>query len=425
VIGTLIHRLAKPGAIARDRHSLLLSQTEYHREIARERMRATRRAIPFCLITLELIGRRGLSWRHRSLVQLLHRNLRLTDLKADLGVERIGVLLVDTPEMGGRVVLDRLSTLCQIRQLDVRLSLQVHDPEGFDAEEWIDCPGGDRRRRIGDPSAGEFLRIDRTGVPSSVDVAVPANETSMAVESVAVSGKPITTSRIALPTEPCLSDATDPGLRVKAVPLTSPVVARPSRGIKRAVDLIGASLGLVLVSPLIVLSAIAIKLTTPGPVFFKQTREGMGGRPFTIYKMRTMVADAEQMQAALRVHSHRDGPAFKIKHDPRVTRVGAFLRRTCIDELPQLINVIKGDMSLVGPRPLPWDESRACNHWHRRRLDVPPGLTCHWQVNKATAETFDDWMRMDLRYVDRGTVWQDLKLIARTLLVPFSGRGSD
>jgi lipopolysaccharide/colanic/teichoic acid biosynthesis glycosyltransferase len=195
--------------------------------------------------------------------------------------------------------------------------------------------------------------------------------------------------------------------------------------VKRTVDTVGASVGLVLLSPLLAATAVAVKLTSRGPAFYKQTREGMGGRPFTIYKIRTMEMDAESRQTELRHHSHRDGPAFKIKDDPRVTRVGQFLRSTCIDELPQLINVIKGDMSLVGPRPLPWHESRACSHWHRRRLDVPPGLTCYWQVDKASAETFDDWMRMDLRYVDRHGLWRDLRLIAKTLLVPFAGRGSN
>lgn len=195
--------------------------------------------------------------------------------------------------------------------------------------------------------------------------------------------------------------------------------------LKRGIDVVGAGIGLVLAGPAILGAMAAIKLTDGGPVFFRQTREGQNGRPFTILKLRTMIVDAEKFQAELRAESHRDGPAFKISRDPRVTKVGHFLRATCLDELPQLINVLTGDMSLVGPRPLPWHESRACERWHRRRLDVRPGLTCTWQVNKAKAVTFDDWMRMDLRYIDQLGLFQDLRLIAQTVVVPVTGRGGE
>lgn len=168
-----------------------------------------------------------------------------------------------------------------------------------------------------------------------------------------------------------------------------------------------------------------IRLGDGKSALFKQTREGRFGRPFTIYKLRTMQIDAEQNQLQLRALSHRDGPAFKISHDPRVTKVGQFLRQTCLDELPQLFNVLRGDMSLVGPRPLPWHESRACNSWHRRRLEVRPGMTCYWQINKSAAPTFDDWMRLDLQYLNRAGFFEDLRLIALTVTVPVSGRGSE
>jgi len=194
--------------------------------------------------------------------------------------------------------------------------------------------------------------------------------------------------------------------------------------LKRAVDILGASTGLIFGGPIILGAMAAIRITSAGPAMFRQTREGYLGRPFTIYKLRTMVVDAELQQAQLQDKSHRDGPAFKMEHDPRVTRVGHWLRKTCIDELPQLWNVLKGDMSLVGPRPLPWHESRACTRWHRRRLDVRPGMTCYWQVDKSAAETFDDWMRMDLRYIDDSDLLGDLRLIAKTIAVPVFGRGS-
>lgn len=424
VLGTLINHFRSPVSLLRDGDSLLLSQTEFNREISRERIRATRRSIPFCIVAIQLLGLKQRRARRKSLVRLLHRNLRLTDQKADLGGNRFGILLVDTPEMGGRAVLDRLAGLCETRNLQVSLTLKVHDPNGFDPDDDHDLPTGDGQRRREDVGDSKWIRVD-SGDISSSGIATPIAESSFAMGSfettasneggVAVSPtQTVTTTLRSNRTSTCVSSEE----ALVPVPLRK-------RLLKRSVDLVGASAGLALLSPLVIGSMIAVKLTSPGPAVFAQTREGRGGKPFTIYKLRTMCIDAESKQSELREKSHRDGPAFKITNDPRVTRVGRFLRKTCMDELPQLINVIKGEMSLVGPRPLPWHESRACSHWHRRRLDVRPGMTCYWQVNKAAAETFDDWMRMDLRYVDRNSLWQDLRLIFSTVIVPLTGRGSE
>lgn len=198
-----------------------------------------------------------------------------------------------------------------------------------------------------------------------------------------------------------------------------------SHSIKRAVDVVGAGFGLIVTSPLIAAAVVAIRMHDGGPAFFRQTREGRHGRPFTILKLRTMEMDAESRQDALRSLSHRDGPAFKISNDPRVTPIGRFLRKTCLDELPQLINVFRGEMSLVGPRPLPWHESRKCNRWQRRRLDVRPGMTCYWQIQKASVESFDDWMRLDMQYLQHGNLLEDMRLIVQTVSVPILGRGSE
>lgn len=412
MFGTFINRLVLKPSQLRDGDSMLLSITEFNREISRERIRATRRSIPFCILYIDLIGRKRLGLRRKNLIRLLHRNVRLTDQKADLGGTRFAILLVDTPEMGGRSVLDRLSGLCESRQFDAHLSLRVHDPEGFDPDKDQHLPTGSGKRWHDDKHESKWMRLDRQ---------TPDRQASEG-------------STVMVQTERATAKAARPDKRnaadfVKEAYVTSEdaLVERPlgRRIVKRSVDVIGASVGLVMASPLLVCAAVAVKMTSPGPAFFRQTREGMGGKPFLIYKMRTMEVDAEIKQAALRENSHRDGPAFKIKDDPRVTKIGHFLRKTCIDELPQLINVIRGEMSLVGPRPLPWHESRACNHWHRRRLDVPPGMTCYWQIDKAAAETFDDWMRMDLRYVDRQGLWRDLALIARTFVIPMTGRGSE
>ncbi len=184
---------------------------------------------------------------------------------------------------------------------------------------------------------------------------------------------------------------------------------------KRAIDVLLAVTALSLASPLLLVTAIAVKLTSRGPVFYAQQRDGLGGRRFWIYKFRTMVVNAEAMKAQLRAVSEQDGPAFKLKNDPRVTRIGRFLRRTCIDELPQLWNVVRGDMSIVGPRPMCSKEASQCAQWERRRLDVTPGLTCIWQVHGGTKVTFTEWMRMDLRYAGSRSLWEDLRLIAQTV----------
>jgi lipopolysaccharide/colanic/teichoic acid biosynthesis glycosyltransferase len=184
---------------------------------------------------------------------------------------------------------------------------------------------------------------------------------------------------------------------------------------KRAIDIAGAGIGLLIFSPIMIISAIAIKGTSRGPVIFKQRRAGLGGQPFWIYKFRTMVTDAEAKKAELRKISEQDGPAFKLTNDPRVTSVGKILRETSLDELPQLWNVLKGDMSLVGPRPLPMDESAGCDQWQRTRLDVTPGLTCIWQVKGRSRVTFDEWMRMDVNYIRRRNFLHDVKILSQTI----------
>lgn len=193
---------------------------------------------------------------------------------------------------------------------------------------------------------------------------------------------------------------------------------------KRFGDMLGASLGLLLLSPVLLVAAAAIKLTSPGPILFRQWREGRNGRQFQMLKFRTMVCGAEAQQAALRARNEQDGPAFKIVDDPRLTSVGRFLRKSCIDELPQLINVLKGEMSLVGPRPLPVNESYACRPWQRRRLTVTPGLTCFWQIRTDRDVTFDQWMRMDLEYIRRRSLRVDAELLLRTAGLVLLHRGS-
>jgi lipopolysaccharide/colanic/teichoic acid biosynthesis glycosyltransferase len=198
---------------------------------------------------------------------------------------------------------------------------------------------------------------------------------------------------------------------------------QPTPILKRAVDVVGASLGLIAATPLLMVFGAIIKLTSPGPVFFAQLREGIGGHRFQMYKLRSMRADAHQHQAALRALSVQDGPAFKMWHDPRTTWIGRILRRTSLDELPQLWNVLMGDMSLVGPRPLPVAESLQCTSWQRRRLAVAPGLTCVWQVRGRSTVSFEDWMRMDLEYLRHRSFAYDMRLMLSTIPTLLLKRG--
>ena len=194
--------------------------------------------------------------------------------------------------------------------------------------------------------------------------------------------------------------------------------------VRRSVELVLASLLLMLLSPVLLAIAIAIKLDSPGPVLFRQLRCGLHGRPFTFLKFRSMRVDAEAMKKHLAPYNEMDGPAFKMTNDPRVTPLGFFLRRTSLDELPQLWNIIRGDMSVVGPRPAVLEEVRQYEPWQRRRLSMKPGLTCLWQVNGRSELTFDEWMRLDLEYIDNWSLWLDVKIALKTIPAVLLGRGA-
>lgn len=193
---------------------------------------------------------------------------------------------------------------------------------------------------------------------------------------------------------------------------------------KRAIDIVVALSGIIVLSPLLLAVAAAVKLTSHGPVIFRQRRDTLGGRQFMIYKFRTMTVDAEAQKDALRQFSEQDGPAFKLTNDPRITPIGKFLRNTSIDELPQLFNVLFGDMTLVGPRAMDSRESSGCEPWQRRRLDVTAGITCIWQVRGRSQVSFADWMRMDLRYIRTRSMASDLKLLVETVPAVVAGRGA-
>lgn len=193
---------------------------------------------------------------------------------------------------------------------------------------------------------------------------------------------------------------------------------------KRALDIIASTLGLIILSPILLVVAILIKLESKGPAIFSQKRIGLNKKEFKMYKFRSMVQNAEELKEKLAKENEMSGPMFKMKNDPRVTKVGRFIRKTSIDELPQLINVLKGEMSLVGPRPSLPKEVSKFEPWMLRRLSVKPGLTCYWQVSGRNNIDFEDWMKLDLQYVNDRSFWLDLKLIFKTAGVLFGDKNA-
>lgn len=195
--------------------------------------------------------------------------------------------------------------------------------------------------------------------------------------------------------------------------------------VKRTFDIVLSALALLVLTPLFAVVALLIRLNSDGPVFYSQERVGLNKRRFLIWKFRTMVPDAEKMMAQLEKLNEAAGPVFKIKDDPRITPIGKFLRKSSIDELPQLLNVLKGDMSLVGPRPLPVRDYEGFDKdWQRRRFSVRPGITCLWQINGRNSIPFEQWMKLDLQYMDEWSLWLDLKILARTIPAVLKGSGA-
>ena len=196
------------------------------------------------------------------------------------------------------------------------------------------------------------------------------------------------------------------------------------RVVKRLMDITASAAALILLAPLIAVIAAAIKLGSPGPVLFSQIRLGCNGRPFRFVKFRSMTVGADDLRDELAALNEVSGPVFKMRADPRITRVGRFLRRTSLDELPQLWHVLRGEMSLVGPRPPIPEEVQNYEPWQRERLAVTPGLTCIWQVSGRSDIPFERWVQMDIEYVRTRTLWLDLKILFKTLPAVLTGRGA-
>ena len=197
------------------------------------------------------------------------------------------------------------------------------------------------------------------------------------------------------------------------------------RAVKRTIDVVGAGIGLILLLPVFAIIAVLIKLTSPGPILYRSNYLGKRAHPFVGYKFRSMVDNADDLKTTMAHLNHMHGPAFKIRNDPRITPLGGFLRKYSLDELPQLWSVLKGDMSLVGPRPPLPEEFERFEAWHRGKLAMTPGITCYWQINgRSDIHDFDEWIRLDLKYIEEWNLWTDMKILARTIPVVLRGHGA-
>jgi exopolysaccharide biosynthesis polyprenyl glycosylphosphotransferase len=274
----------------------------------------------------------------------------------------------------------------------------------------------------------ELSRILDTEVVDEVVFAVPGKSPEAFEAALAACDERgvdvLLTMPPSVPSNGTLEIANVTGFNMPMLGLTRTPTSESRLVVKRLIDMLGAAVGIALLSPLLLLTAIAVKLDDPGPVLFKQVRSGRNGRKFPMLKFRSMCVDAEARKQELMHLNEMDGPVFKIKRDPRITRIGRIIRKTSIDELPQLFNVLVGHMSLVGPRPPLPAEVATYEPWQRRRLSVRPGITGLWQVSGRNQVNFEEWMQLDLKYIDTWSLWLDLKILFRTVPVVLLHKGA-
>ena len=371
--------LSVPGALTVD---------DLARAFQQERSRTDRNGRAFCMVIFWGPTEAKRPYDLRPLAKHLREQMRLYDLLGHLDATHLAVLLPETPPAGAQQfannVLEAFEDPHHGQEHGVQFEICTYPLESD--------PDSD-----GDPNGDP---ADRSAGPAE-------SNGSPQRQPVGAGGGP---------------------LHQKAAPQASNLAGAFTQPVsiwRRAVDILVSGTALVLLSPVFLVAALAVKFTTPGPIIFKQQRAGRGGVPFTFYKFRSMYLDAEARKAALaKENEHRTGPIFKMKKDPRITPVGRILRKTSIDELPQLYNVLKGDMTLIGPRPPTLDEVANYDLWQRKRLDLTGGITCIWQVSGRSEIQFDEWVRMDIEYQRKRSLWFDIKLLFRTIGAVVSGRGA-
>lgn len=347
--------------------------------LQRERARADRNGHGFSLVTFNTEAYKNEPQFTGKLIQQLAKKIRITDEIGWFDNQNIGVLLFNTPAEGAWNFVQNLQEEKAATPLPVPVPMIYTYPK-------------DWKNLIKNPQDTQALTIEH----STADA--PTSEKSQ---------------------EP--SSAQSPSLDATNLQL---LFTTPNPAWKRLLDISGATIALTLLSPLFLLIALVVKCTSKGPVFFKQKRAGFNGAPFNCYKFRSMCIDAEDKKRELMQHNERSGPVFKMTNDPRVTTVGTFLRKWSLDELPQFINVLLGDMSLVGPRPPTLDEVEKYERWHNYRLEVKPGITCIWQVYARHEKCFENWVRLDIEYRKKQSFLTDIKLLFLTIPAVLSRRGA-
>jgi lipopolysaccharide/colanic/teichoic acid biosynthesis glycosyltransferase len=388
-------------------HRSIVSPRQFQAEIDKEIHRADRRGLnpEFALILLDFNDHKVKDQQLNFLVDAFQERLRVSDT---LGWHemKLAILLPETDRRGALLVSDSLVELAKTSNIEMEATVSIYP--------WDDRLNGASTRPAHEPFDD---RINHGVASEGSEESLEGGSEPMLFDGGAATAT-LAPPKIVVAPKPRSAFTGGTGEKI----LFAQSLETPKW--KRAIDMAGAGLGLVFLSPFLLGAAIAIKVSSKGPVLFRQKREGKDGNHFHIYKFRTMCADAEARKDGLRVFSEQDGPAFKLADDPRITKVGKYLRKSCIDELPQLLNVLAGDMSIVGPRPLPVNESQQCEAWQRQRLTVLPGLTCIWQARGGRDVKFADWMRMDLEYIEQRGFWNDMRLIGETAKVVIMHKGS-
>jgi lipopolysaccharide/colanic/teichoic acid biosynthesis glycosyltransferase len=427
----------RPAAVSRKRHVReLFNPDQMHAVLRRERARADRQQRQFALVLFHLdIGAEN----ERELVRLatvLLKQVRETDEVGRFDRTTLCAILPDTDSVGASMLIARVRRATRGRKYEPTCTVYTYPDNtlGKTSSRITSSQSGNDSSMGGTPVTGADTMLGGASADSSMNgdaQPLSGDKRNGDGQHISGEGNHHAARFTGVEVMPASRDADakpacEINSQVELVPARpmGELFAEPLPMWKRAIDLCVSSVAIVLTSPIMITAAIGIRLTSKGPALFLQQRTGLGGKPFTIYKFRTMRTDAEAMKDSLRKLSHQDGPAFKIENDPRITGLGHFLRKTSIDELPQLFNIFKGDMTLVGPRPLPVKEANGCEPWQYRRHDVTPGLTCIWQVEGRSRVKFDDWMRMDMRYARKRTLISDIMLVLRTAPAVLLRRGA-
>jgi len=419
---SLLRKLRKP----RTQVAFGLSASEFEAAFQREKSLASRSLRAFAMVVFLPCG--GGEVGQAGLARILEKRLRTSDLAGRLDDDLMAVLLPETDEVGANAFVTAVMLHLAQAELKFDFKIYVYPADGGDDD---DLDGSETDTDASDTVGRSSVTSDTERDLRRVDFAAPLqaplrNEASQhGLRSLNLRDAARQPRAAAIVDgEPFELGDVRTSIGVSRAHDLRTLFCEPPSVRRRGLDIVVSATALVLLAPVLALVALAVKLSSPGPVLFVQRRAGHRGVPFDFYKFRSMYIDAEQRKAALAGANEQTGPIFKIKNDPRITKIGRILRRSSLDELPQLFNVLRGDMTLVGPRPPTLSEVERYEPWQRARLSVIGGLTCTWQVSGRSEIGFEDWMRMDLRYAQRHNVFTDLGLLAKTAGAVVSRRGA-